>query len=95
MPFHGGRGGVSVALGQDTWVPLAVAGMSKGQMQQSWPEKGMVTRCSDSLSDVCVLPPGGSLRPAQVVCDKEGNQEPRKVEEGGGENQSFPPDSST
>lgn len=56
LPFHGGRGGVSVALGRDTWVPLAVAVMSKGQMQQSWPEKGMVTRCSDSLSDQGLCP---------------------------------------
>ena len=53
--------------------------MVNGQVQQSWPEKGTVTKSSDpSALRVCVLPPGGSQRRAQVLVEGEGFGEWRK-----------------
>lgn len=70
--------------------------MSNGQMQQSWPEKGMVTRRSDpSAMRLYVLPLCGPLRPAQVVFEREGNRESRNAAEEGDEYQCLNPDSST
>lgn len=61
------------------WSPVT----SHGQMQQSWPEKGMVTSRSDpSAMRLCVLPLCGPLRPAQVGFEREGSRESRNVEEG-------------
>lgn len=61
--------------------------MVNGQVQQSPPEKGTVTKSSDpSALKGCVLPPGASQRRAQVLVEGEGNLEWR-VEVGEDEHQ--------
>lgn len=43
-----------------------------GQVMQSWPEKGLVTRGSGSLRKWGWLMPPGALRPTEVAADSRG-----------------------